>query len=198
MILTVLAFSAFSACSADPFGAPELMTDRFTGFPVLKVVSVECRGGDAGFVVETRTMGWTERGIVQIWPATGDEVADLATIGGEASAEFGIDTTEFTEDETCDIREATQAEEDLACAGTFAEGFTALVRVTYEKGCAGVMPVGRYADAILHGEVVVTDETPIDDVCPAPYTEAWSQMGTSAPDMDAEVLPSVPRCDEAL
>ncbi len=193
-----LVLLTFAACSNDPFAPPETMTDRYTGFPVLQAVSVECSAADIGFVVETRTKGWTERGIVQIWPATGDPDADLATLGGEASSEFDIETTEFTEDETCDIREATQVEEDLPCTGTFAESFTALVRVTFEKGCAGVVPVGRYADAILSGEVVITDETPIDDVCPAPFSQGWSQTAPAPPAMDAEVLPSVPRCDEAL
>lgn len=192
MILSLLV-----GCNAD---LAVLDDTAYAGYPALTAVSVECDPADNSFRVQARTVGWSERSVVQIWAATGDTATDVPALAGPAGLEASIDEAGFRADEWCDFREANLVatdDETLECTGTFAFGYTALIRVTYEKGCAGEEAVGRYAD-VLESGFAVEDETDIDDVCPPPGDPGWADTKPQPPTMELEPLAEVPDCNESL
>jgi hypothetical protein len=165
----IAALLSVLACAS---GKDALIEDTsYPGFPRIEAGDARC-GLDQAFVVEARTRGWTEQGVVQIWGEDTD-------VGGVPDVEAPVRTTGFLADETCDFVEADFAEADFSGEATtcdtddFAAHFTALVRLTYEQGCAGELAIGLHAAGILDGSLLVTDPTGVDEKCPAPYTEEW-------------------------
>lgn len=151
----------------------------YPGFPELLAVSGHCDAAGA-FVVRARTIGWAERGWVQIW--TGSDVSVEPLVDQE------IVSVGFRSDEYCDVLEGVIAAAQ-PCVGVFGEGYTALVWVTFESGCAGVQAFGLGADDVASGGAAAWPSG-VDGDCPSPV-----DTGSA---LTAEVLDLVPYCDEAL
>ncbi len=176
-----------SACAGSP---AEFSTDTsFPGFPEVLAVSADCEP-DGDFVVRARTVGWSEAGVIQIWEGS--------DVSGTPIVERDFRSIGFRRDEWCDFLEGPAQGEDAnlpECRGDFESGYTVLLRVTYESGCAGEQAIGPGAASALGGEVI--DPTGLDDTCPAPMSADWMEADPP-PSLDSDVVSFVPPCDEAL
>jgi hypothetical protein len=168
------------ACVGGDRGDPDLAEDTsYPGFPELLAVSGHCDAAGA-FVVRARTIGWSERGWVQIW--TGRDLSADPVVNQE------IVSVGFRSDEYCDVLEGV-IEGTQPCVGDFLEGYTALVAVSFEAGCAGMQAFGLGAEDVASGGTAAWPSG-IEGDCEAP--------ADTGPALTADVLELVPYCDEPL